>query len=648
MSPGQWTLAGVGTGEEASFPSATYLRKRYKKLQRRIVSRIPSSSPRFKSRAPRAVEVSDTQPSPSCLDPSFQAIRTLNAQPLARSNPDVIHAIIKDLHGNVVGAHPSTTSKSVEDAQGTQDSPASTNRGPQSSSSRIDRLVKAIRRRQRIRYSLSPGGENVDIFISNGGSETGSPRSVTDQLAALPNIFGRIISPRSEVTPQSPDSSRSVDRFLCPKTCGGQQDGSRQARSLGATSPVLSDGEVPRARIGSPIITEEQRRQLERRICEKIAANACKSPDESSQTGIRWENDADDDDDSHATDDVSHQPKPIDPTQLHTVSNDGRQVCHTISPIRLDYQRGRGYETPSLDSSGSPFELSSPLNRKSNRWLSRVKQAMHSDNSPLCTSPLATEDDWVSEDSNQESLASERAGNNQYGREQNIERVSSWLQRVKDALLESKESPSKKIGRAVNVFREGPVRHVEGSAAKNTPSPTKALKDITNLRQPGVLRSNRFAEEKTRRDDFAEKSETQKKRSVAPIQTAALHDETVESMHTTASSGSAKSRSPSTVVKRTGHKGPELHPEVVYSLARLEGLIPPRPSSPFPIRRSTDDTSPYGSDVEIEMPPVGLATPQPLRPDHELVIGNWTVPLQEAVEAGFECFLEPPEDVEES
>ncbi|KAL8888334.1 MAG: hypothetical protein Q9192_006191 [Flavoplaca navasiana] len=641
MSPGQWTLAGVATGEEASFPSATYLRKRYKKLQRRIVSRITSSSPRSKSRASRAVEVSDTQSSPSCSDPSFQAIRALNAQPWARSNPDVIHAIIKDLHGNVVDAHPSTTPKSAEEAQGTQDSPASTNRGPQSSSSRIDRLVKAIRRRQHIRYSLSPGGENVDIFVSNEGSETGSPRSVTDQIAALPHIFGRIISPKCEVTPQSPDSSRSVDRFFCPRTCGGRRDGSPQARSLGATSPELSDGGVPRAKIGSPIITEEQRRELERRICDKIAANACISPDVSSQTVIRWENSADDDDDPHATDDVSHQLKPVDPTLLHTISNDGRQVCHTISPIRLDYQRGRGFETPSLDSSGSPSELSSPLNQKSKRWLSRVKKAMPSDNSPLYASPVATEDEWVSEDSNQESLASEQAGTNRYVREHKIEKVSSWLHRVKDALLESKESPSKKIGRAVNVFREGSVRHVEGSAVKNTPSPTKALKDVTNLRQPGYLRSNSFAEEKLRRDDFLEKLETQEKRSVGAIQSAALQNKTVESMHTTASSGSEESRSPSTVVK------PELHPEVMYSLARLEGLIPPRPSSPFPIRRSTDDTSPYGSDVEIEMPPAGLATPQPLRPDHELVVGNWTVPLQEAVEAGFECFLEPPEDVEE-
>ncbi|KAI4279067.1 MAG: hypothetical protein LQ337_000582 [Flavoplaca oasis] len=647
MSPEQWTLAGVATGEEATFPSATYLRKRYKKLQRRIVSRIPSSSSRSKSRASGAVEVSDTQSSPSCSDPSFQAIRALNARSWARSKPDVIHAIIKDLHGNVVGAHPSTTSKSAEEAQGTQHSPASTNRGPQSSSSRINRLVKAIHRRQRIRYSLSPGGENVDIFVSNGGSETGSPRSVTDQIAALPKIFGRIISSRCEITPQSPDSSKSVDRFFCPRTCAGRQDGSPQARSPGATSTVLSDGGVPRARIGSPIITEEQRRELERRICGRIAANACKPPDESSQTVICGENGTDDDD-SHATDDVSHQLKPVDPTQLHSISNNGRRVCHTISPIQLDYQRGRGFETPSLGSRGSPFELSSPLNQKSKRWLSRVKQAMHPDNSPLYKSPVATEDEWLSEYSNKESLASEQAGNNQYGREQNIERVSSWLHRVKDALLESKESPSKKIGRAVNVFREGPVRHVEGSAVKNTPSPSKALKDITNLRQPGYLRSNSFAKEKIRRDDFVEKSKTQKKRSVAAIETAALHNKTVESMRTTASSGSDESRSPSTVVKQTGHKEPELHPEVMYSLARLEGRIPPRPSSPFPIRRSTDDTSPYGSDVEFDLPPAGLATPQPLRPDHELLVGNWTFPLQEAVEAGFECFLEPPEDVEES
>lgn len=34
-----------------------------------------------------------------------------------------------------------------------------------------------------------------------------------------------------------------------------------------------------------------------------------------------------------------------------------------------------------------------------------------------------------------------------------------------------------------------------------------------------------------------------------------------------------------------------------------------------------------------------------MRPDHESVVGNWTEPLEEAVEAGFECLLEPPEEV---
>lgn len=642
MSPERWTFSGVATGEEASFPSATYLRKRYKKLQRRIVSRMPSSSPPSNSRDAGTVEVSDSHSHPGGSDPSFQAIRALNGQPGARSNPDIIRAIIKDFDGNIVGTNLSAASTPEKEIHDTQGRLASSSHDPQSFSTRVDRLIKAIRRRRRIRYEPSEGGENINIFASNAnGSETGSPRSVTDQIAALPNIFGRIISSRSENIPQSPDPSRSVDRFFCPKTCPGSQDATVQAPSSEATSPVLSDRGSTSVRVGLPIITENQRRELEERIRDKIAASVGKCLDASGETAVRRGN-CSDDDGSGTTDDGYHQSKTVDAKKLCAISKSGKEECHTISPIRLDYQRGRGNATPSLGSSGSSSELSSPLHHKSKAFHSSVRHIVYPDNSSLLTSPVATTDAWISDDSDQGPSSEQKGGDLQLDREQKSEKVFSWLHRVKDALMESKESPTKKIGRAVNVFREGPVRTVGGSAGKGTPCSAMALKDVTNLRHPGYLQSNSFTEEKMRRDNFLAKSKSQKKQKlqVAPTQRATLHHVIVDPTHTTASS---EESSGSTVKKARDEE--YLHPEVEYSLARLEGRVPRRPSSPFPIRRSREDTSLYGSDVEVELPPSGLATPQPLRPDHESVVGNWTAPMEEAAEAGFECLLEPPEEV---
>ncbi|KAI4255382.1 MAG: hypothetical protein L6R42_006762, partial [Xanthoria sp. 1 TBL-2021] len=510
--------------------------------------------------------------------------------------------------------------KEVHDTQGRLASPS---HDPQSFSTRVDRLIKAIHRRRRIRYEPSQRGKNVDIFANNAnGSETGSPRSVTDQIAALPNIFGRIISPRYENTPQSPDPSRSVDRFFCPKTCPGSHDATVQAPSSEATSPVFSDRGSTSVRVGSPIITENQRRELEDRIRNQIAASVGKSLDASGETAVRRGN-CGDDDGSGTTDDGYHQSKTVDATKLYAISRSGKEECHTIAPIRLDYQRDRGNATPSLGSSGSSSELSSPSHHKSKAFCSSVRHIVYPDNSSLPTSPVATTDAWVSDDSDQGPSSEQKGGDLQLDREQKSEKVFSWLHRVKDALMESKESPTKKMGRAMNVFREGPVRTVGGSAEKGTSHYGMALKDVTNLRQPGYLQRQQL---------YAGKDETRE-----------LLGKIKESKETEATSSTSSDGYPAPLKQARDEEN--LHPEVEYALARLEGRVPPRPSSPFPIRRSRDDTGPYGSDVEVELPPLGLATPQPLRPDHESVVGNWTAPMEEAAEAGFECLLEPPQEV---
>ena len=591
MSPSRSIFSGVATAEEAAFPSATYLRTRYKKLQRCIVSRMPGSSKPSGSRRTGTGEVPDSRSiSPSGnSDPSFDAIRALNGQPGAGPQPDVIHAMIKDLTCNVVHTREYIASTSAKEAGDSHKPLEPSSHNQQSFSARVDRLLQA---------------KDVDMFASNvNGSETDSPRSVTHQIAANPANFGRIISPGS--LPRTPGSYTSADRFFCPGTHISRRN-SVHASSSWATSSALSGTGFRRGRARSPIITETQRRQLEQRILDKIAACSGGDLESTVETAAYHGHGIEASGASHGTHiGFEVRKQTVDPTQLGTINRDGEREYHRISAIPLDYQKSHGLATPSLGSSGSSSEVEFPLNHKSKEIPLSVKHGADLDHDLLLTSRVATTDAWVTVDSDQ-SLSSEQEGEDtQLEREQKKERIFFWLHRIKDAFMESKESPTKKLGKAVNVFREGPARTVGESATNSSPRSAKALKDMTNVRQAGYLR-NSFAQDKIRQEKLTATSEDQKKQS-----------------------------------ERAGYEE-DLDPEVAYSLARLEGRVPPRPTSPFLIERCREDSQ-YGSDVEIELPPLDLANPQPMRPDHECVVGNWSATMEEAVEAGFECVLEPPE-----
>ncbi|KAL8925857.1 MAG: hypothetical protein Q9172_002061 [Xanthocarpia lactea] len=605
MSPSRSIFSGLATGEEAAFPSATYLRKRYKKLQRCIVSRMPGSSRPSGSQHTGTGEVSDSRSiSPSGnLDPSFDAIRALNGQPGAGSEPDVIHAIIKDLDGNVVRTSESTASTSAKETGDSHERLEPSNHNPQSFSARIDRLLQAVGCRQPIQFESAKHGKDVNVSASNiDGSETGSPRSVTHQIAANPANFGRIVSPGG--SPRTPDSSKSADRFFCPGTHINRRE-SVHGSSSWATSSALSGTGFRRVRARSPIITETQRRQLEQRILGKIAACSGGDVESTVETAAHLGDGIEASGASHGTH-VSFEVRKqtVDPTQLSTINRDGEREFHRISPIPLDYQKGYGFATPSLNSSGSSSELELPWDHKSRRIPSSVKRDADLQHGLLPTSRVATTAAWVT-DSDQNPSSEQEGEDTQLEREQKRERIFSWLHRIKDAFMESKESPTKKLGKAVNVFREGPARTIGESATNSSPHSAEALKDVTNVRQAGYLR-NSFAEDKIRQEKLSATSENEKKQT-----------------------------------ERGGYEE-DLDPEVAYSLARLEGRVPPRPTSPFLIERCREDSQ-HGSDVELELPPLDLASPQPMRPDHEGVVGNGSATMEEAVEAGFECVLEPPE-----
>ncbi|KAL8862252.1 MAG: hypothetical protein Q9178_001261 [Gyalolechia marmorata] len=605
MSPSRSIFSDVATGEEAAFPNATYLRTRYKKLQRCIVSRVPGSSRTSGTRHAGTGEVSNSRSTSSLgsSDPSSDAIRALNGQSRAGTEPDIIHAMIKDLDGNVIHTSESTASTSAKGADDSHERLEPSSHNPQSFSARFDRLLQAVGYRRHIRFESAKDGGDVNVSATNlDGSETGSSRSVTHQIAANPANFGRIISP--DGSPRTPESYTSADRFFCPGTHISRRN-PVHASSPWATSSALSGTGFKRLRARSPIITETQRHQLEQRILDKIAACSGGYLESTVETAAHLGDGIEASGASHGTHvgfEVREQT--VDPTQVSTINRDGERECHRISPIRLDYQKGPGLATPSLGSSGSSSELEFPLNHKSNELPLSLKHGADLDHDLLLTCRVATTDTWVTVDSDQGPSSEQEGEDTQLEREQKRERIFSWLHRIKDAFMESKESPTKKLGNAVNVFREGPARTIGESATNSSPRSAKALKDVTNVRHAGYLR-NSFAQDKIRQEKLSATSENQKKQS-----------------------------------ERPGYEE-DLDPEVAYSLARLEGRVPPRPTSPFLVERCREDSQ-YGSDVEVELPPLDLASPQPMRPDHECVVGNWSATMEEAVEAGFECVLEPP------
>ncbi|KAL8799388.1 MAG: hypothetical protein Q9182_005930 [Xanthomendoza sp. 2 TL-2023] len=652
MSPVPSTYCGIAAGENASFPSATYLRTRYKRLQKKIVSRMPSSRLVTSGRPSSENEtdhskVPETQivSPPGRLDPSFQAIRVLNGQPGTGSVPHVIPAIIMDCNGNLHRITDSVESTPATMIDDNKQSPVSSGNDKHSFGARLNRFTHAVDRRQRIRFAQSGNGQDVIVFASStSGSETGSPRSVTDQVAAQPENWGRIIRASMIVQLQSQESSSDAGRS---SSCLGNFDARHDSGKLLSSEEsdsIATDTGVTRARVRSRIIAESERQALEKRILDKIAKKSSESLESSIAAADRKDKHLGRSKTSSTTDSShTHHMQTVDPRRVHTIDTNGEVRCRTISPIPLDFRRVRGLQTPSVGTSGSSSKLSSPPIQFSKRAPKSLRHIRQPDILPA--SPVATTDAWLSQDSDQEFSHDGQAESEKHQLQSPtlIEKVLSWLHRDKHTITESTVSSGMKIGQAVSISRDEPGK-APGTCTRNRSSrPDKPLADVTNVRQSVILGRTSFTQEKARRESIQANLEERKKLRLARIQ--AVHESHLETGPGHVTATSSEETSASSTVKRVGKKD-KLHPEITYTLARLEGGVLPRPTSPFPIRRFRSDSASYGSDVEVELAPLRLRNPRPLRPDHEDVVGSWTAPLEEAVEAGFECVLEAPEEDE--
>ena len=621
MSPS--VFSGEGTAQTGlSFPRPAFLRSRYKRLQRSQVSRQSSSQqadPTYESSVP-VLATHGTS------DPSLQAVQALN-----RPEPTVVHAAVRSSRPGPFtdGANVSCL-QPIHQEHGLLPSPEH-NRA--SFRSRVERLVQAIRRGRSIRFA-SPDADGrvrfsaVDVNVpSVSGS---SEHSVTRQIAEYPENFGRVLGPGSHCIP----SPSSVDRR------GDLQQ--------------PNEATAPARRARSPLITEDQRRGLEQRILAKIAESDNKDRKDPAATVIRREH-----------------PRVVDPRVVRTAGISGVQRHH-ISPIPLDYGKTCASHTPSIASSNPRSDFSS---LSSYVPQPRPTTARHPGNS---NHGSITQGDTVATDRSFERNASGDESSLEYfsGSSQTEEdgqqkrgKIVSWLRRVSSALKPSESSPARKLGRAIGVFQDKPS---EGTIEQiRTPSrrPQAALQDVTNVRRPGYLEKHSFAKEKRLRGLFSLENikRGKQRQELSPdrpttrsrIRAESPHDdrlgrsakrariaESQAPLEDHAVAGSARatqsSESPASTV-RPARGEDDVHPDHAFALARLEGRVPPPPSSP--IQRYADDNEIYyGSHVELEMNVLELHRPQPLR---SFRYGQWTEALQRAVDDGFDCAIEAPEQDDE-
>lgn len=560
-------LSGIATGHEAAFPNATYLRKRYKKLQKCRVSRDLNTQPTASS------------PVLSSFDPSFQAIRALNGQQVSEKEPVVVHAIIKDVDTSFpsnMQPLPATPPDEIDHTQIAKE--------PESFSGRVERLAQAIDRGREIILIPSDEPGVIDVFARDpAASNTNFPGSETSH-------------------------------------CGRQ-------------------------RAYTPIISPEQRQDLEDHIRARIEASDNTNQTYQIQAPVRRE-----------------RPEGVDPRRVHRHGRDGTQ-CHTISPIPLDYHRPRNIETPVVSDDDFTSNVSSPTRELAKRRFSVANHPIELRRNAESTNAVDGATFWYPDTTPSriplpaQMVQPQQVVTNRSEQEEKQAGIASWLRSVKAALTPKKKSVAKKARKAHGVFRDNPPNGSNKRGGPPTTRPDNVLRDMTNIRQPGYLVRNSFAQERLTQECREEKISVPPRLKPNP---AGIHSRTLEGPYRqgplpqtefnsrparrnaltsdrTGFAGQLVNDTSSALERRSTtsseacnlkhpQKSDDIHPAVEFALARLEGRVSPPISSP--IQRVADDGSLYGPDVELELGRLRLDHPQPSR---RLSDGEWTNRFEERV-----------------
>ena len=168
---------------------------------------------------------------------------------------------------------------------------------------------------------------------------------------------------------------------------------------------------------------------------------------------------------AHGQDDpvMSVVRKPFRGMRIGNGGRRGRRLVRTVAPIPLDFNKPLRMSTPSIHSNGSEQDTSSPLFAKS---CERILRETY-------TAPPES--------------AFERESFPSHSR------LVEWA-----FISEPRDVSSPKVRgkeNAFGVFREEPIGELPSKEIGKSALPSKALKDISNLRRPGYLQFNSFSKD---------------------------------------------------------------------------------------------------------------------------------------------------------
>ena len=284
-----------------------------------------------------------------------------------------------------------------------------------------------------------------------------------------------------------------------------------------------------------------------------------------------------------------------------------------VAPVPLDFNSVPRKSTPSIHSTGSDLDCSSPLFEKSLQALMR--------------------------ETSQDLSRSQEASHG--SRSSGIrDSVSDWLERLEITPIVSEDTDAVRKQQDFNVFHDGGKHEIEVKRHRKPLTAGEALKDVSNLRHPGYLLHNSFAQtsqvSKSRGDPahpresgsqtqaFVGATDAESRRSsieaIWPLllsnhnsrkqeRSTTRHQRSIDKTHSTSHICRRRRKYPSP--QKSNLQDPNRTADFDLALARLEGHAPPQQYSP--IRRYADETGLYGPDVLVERRQLRHHQPVPMR-----------------------------------
>ncbi len=452
---------------------------------------------------------------------------------------------------------------------------------------KIDRLMAALTNGHSVRFERNLAGE-VDVFATHSvPSPSEGSNSLEANIAAAPQNYGNIISSRRQMI----RSQNSTQGAMTSSTLSSEVHCETWEEAVAAADAQYErDYELPRTDWENEIAALDLRLELEQWAAFR------------NEVKIRQ--------DLRLQEQAMGEPRG---GRLAVMGVTGVEI-HKVNPIPLDFSKIIQTATPSINSTNSQVARTSPLFGVA--YPDSIKYAgswATTSNSNDVSEPVAP-----------------------------IDRVWEWLERVETPTQGRTPILLRRTSRDFKVLRDTAVGDRNSQSYKDVESDQMILHDITNLRRPGYLNHNSFASTKPSADLHIRAHP-----SAVPPQVFA------GAVNTHGRQSYIKSKWPGLLSPVAEQNSPVAPSRTIYSpervahcelaLARLEGRVPPEPSSP--IRRYVHDEGVYGDHVEVDLRIVRVRQPRPVRyPDGPSMAQQFERALGENVDP--EAHLEHTGDVE--